>query len=356
MSARAWLLAVAVSGCVEHSVVRVVEGVDMPGHYVSDWAYATYAYGAELEARGGFDRALAFYRKAVDDDPRSPELWTRIGALECLLGDDEEAGDAFAEAASLDERYEPLWRARAECAARRGQVDEAVAAAAIAAGLDPGRLETQLLYAGLLERAGRGAEAAQRLRELAVVWPSSIAVWEAVENDAAARDDAAWRAHAQRRLGELRIRLEQSGARTGGWAAVDAALAGGRLAEARRAARRARLDPALLAARALAIGRPELAIDEATLRLGADPEDGDAVAVLLLATYLTADGVRWAEAIAALDRARPPSAVGRWMVAELLLRHGGAAAAEAWLGSPPPSAGELRSRLRAELDRAEAAP
>lgn len=355
------LAALFPAGCQTGTVVRSFGGVEAHGHFINDWAYASYARGVESEARGRHDDALFFYEEAIEQDPESPELWVRLGAMRCRLKLSR-AEDAFAEAEDRDPSYEPLWRERAACAARSGETDLALAHIERAVALDPGRDETVLALVALLDRAGRHEDAERWLRSLVARSPNSAAAWQAVVAHAHERNPA-WLAVARSELARLApgidapppaLRRKPSGS----WRSVDEALIAGSLDDARTRAREGHLDTRLLAARAIFVGRPLLAFEEAELRLGADPDDSDARVALALAADLLGKTATIGEALrdipAAAERLSEP---GRLLLAELLLRHEGTEAAATWLGVEPSALagdGAPRSRLARAFEKVKA--
>jgi len=348
-------LAALLCGCPGGEVVRVIDGVEVPGRFVSDWAYASYARGVEWEQRQQFQQALRFYQAAAASDPDSAEVWTRIGALQCRLEVPAESAESFERAEVIDASYEPLWRARARCAEAAGRTEVALSAAARAASLDPQRDDTALLYARLLDSARRHREAASWLRDVSLRSPFNERVWEAIEAHASARGDDAWLREARRQLRSLRERRRPDPP-PADWQAVDAALVGGSLATARKRLRQARLDPRLLAARAVVVGRPALALEEAELRLGANPADGDARVAVALAADLLGDSKRASEALRQLPSdTEPLSQTARLLLAELLERHVGKAAALDWLGATEDKEDSLRQQLRQSFEPQEQA-
>lgn len=344
------LLLSLVLGCRSAEVVRVVDGVEAPGRFISDRAYAAFLVGAEWEARARYEDALSAYLQAAQSDPENVEVFSRMGWLLCMLDHPDEAREAFDAALERDPRYEPTWRRQARCAERQGRLQDAIEASSRAVAMDPSRDETVLLHARLLTAADRSDEAWPWLRELALRSPGSEEVWEVIADHAAQRRPA-WAAEALRRLAAMKRRrgprpTEPSG---GGWYDVEAALVAGDLDEARRRARSAHLDARLVGARAILAGRPTLALEEAKLRFDADPSDLRARVVVALAADLTGDRALAAEAIAGIAQERDRlDRVGRALFAELLLRHAGTDAAALWLGEDPKqmTVPALRQRAR----------
>lgn len=323
------------AACAEPGVVRVIDGREVEGRFVNERAYALYAAGADAEARGQWDAALTSYGAAAEEDD-SAEIWTRIGAVACRRSKvDAEA--AFDRAQAHDAEYEPLWRERARCELTAGDPAEAHAASARAVELDPDRDETVVLHATITERLGRAPDAQRILEGLVTAHPGSVQAWRGLYEFARRRDDAPLRAAAARRLRDLAPTeapaLEKIEASLSPLAEVDAALARGDLATARRRAKAARLVPAELAARAAALGRSALAREQAELVLGADPSDATARIVLAVAADLAHDDATVARAMAGVPAsAVAPSPLARLLFAEMLERRIGAEAALAWLG------------------------
>jgi hypothetical protein len=128
---------------------------------------------------------------------------------------------------------------------------------------------------------------------------------------------------------------------------VDAALLAGSLDDARAAMTLAHLDLRLLPARAIVMGQPALAEEEATLRLGANPDDSDTRVALLLAADLLGRVHTMNDLV---DLPATFDALSDWgaiMFAELLSRHVGRDAAATFLGlNPAELEGPLEPRRR----------
>ncbi len=205
-------------------------------------------------------------------DARSPEAWTRVGAVRCALSPrDPKADEAFARALAIDGRYAGAWAAKARCASARRDDAATLDAARRAAELDPSAdgANALLAHAGAAVHDDGTRDA---LVALTATARDRVAAWDALASWASSRGDVALWARAletlvtiapARRDGVARAAEELAGAGEIGAArsvAAAAAEAGeGPMAE----------DRAPLASR--------LAVDEAIGR-------GDADAVRLRAT------------------------------------------------------------------------
>ena len=353
------------AGCGDPTVIRVIDGVPTQGRFISYEAYAYYARGTEAEAHGDLPLAITLYRGAAENDAKSVEVWTRLGAASCASPDARAfAEEAFTRAEELDPTYEPLARARARCAADTGHVAEALKHAAHAVSLDPGQDEAVLLYASLLERTGRVVDAERSLDALVIERPTSVQGWLARYELALRLHDAVTAERAARALRQraprLATRVAAEVPALAPLAEVDAALRAGDLDKARKAARRARLPAPELAVRAAALGLPRLARDQAELVLGADPSSSSARIALAVAADLSGDTTLLATALDA-PKDTPtvaPSQLARLLFTDLLGRRAGRDAARAFAGSdlvspdapsPDPLLEAARKRVRALL-------
>jgi tetratricopeptide (TPR) repeat protein len=354
-------------GCSEPGVVRVIEGRNVAGRFIDDRAYALYAQASEAEARGEFAHALAAYEAAADLDGRSAEIWTRIGAVRCAYKMGAESEDAFERAESRDASYEPLWHERARCELAQRRLDSALRYANRALALDPDRDETVLLHASIVEKLGRTRDAKLELVALTVRRPTSIPGWLALEAFAARnRDaDAARAAEGVRQVAPRAAAQIEERRKDGGAALVaelDQALSAGDLSKAKRSAIRARVSSSDVALRAAALGRTELAREQAELVLGADPSNTNARIALAVACDLRGDGdgvrraMTWSTP-GAREALAPPSPLGRLLLAEVVARRVSADAARVWLGpiaeqasaDPDALVRSVEQRLRARL-------
>lgn len=145
------------------SVTRMADGVRYEGRFVNPEAYAAYLLGVEREARGEYKNALSAYQEAHAEDPDSPEIWARIGAVRCASsptsGGPAAAHAAFERGLENDPDYFGNYFERARCAERAHDLAGALADASAAVARRPQDEPANLLVARLLLALGRGAEA-----------------------------------------------------------------------------------------------------------------------------------------------------------------------------------------------------
>jgi hypothetical protein len=328
-------LALASSGCgAGASVPRVMHGRTIEGPIVSDRAYAAYARGAYLEAKGQRASAIDAYRAALAADSHGAAIWTRLGALYCSERASA-AEDAFDEAIELAPGYAAAWSNRAECRKRRGQLDEALADAVRAVALDPDDTAANLLVATLYREQRRLPEAKAWLLGLVLRSPEPSAHWAALAAAAEASNDPGLARHARARLREREARREHVAPATGD-AAIEPsselldALREQDLLRARSLAASQRIDARALALLAAAHGHSALAAQQANLVLAADPSDPDALLAALSAAASSGDPQQLAALLEHADGERRPSALGARLFADLLLWFVGEEAAAAW--------------------------
>ena len=161
-------VALAISWCVSctggsNGVTRMADGVRYEGRFINPEAYAAYLLGVEYEARGNFNEALRAYLEAHTEDPDSPEIWARIGAVRCFSSAPQ-AGPAGARAAfehglQLDPSYPGNYLERARCAERAGDLSSALRDSTAAVGRRPQDESANLLVARVLSALGKQAEA-----------------------------------------------------------------------------------------------------------------------------------------------------------------------------------------------------
>lgn len=300
-------------------VPRVVDGAVRVGIDVSPEAYAAFLRGTLAERDGRKPDAVAAYEDALDAAHDEPLLLARLAAARCAVDpDDARADRLLARAVKLDPSSGPVAEGIARCAsgrknaeATRKAAEQIVRAEPFSARLERLRVEVSPVAA---------ASARQRLVALTVARGGDATAFEALRAWARAHDDAELEVHALVRLVELGPaaavadaeavagRLEGEGARAlatrlaeavvdarrsrggprprarvTGWLALDAALARGDVELARARASAVGISDVGFAARAILLGRADLARPALEARLGAEPtaEEACALAALL---------------------------------------------------------------------------
>jgi tetratricopeptide (TPR) repeat protein len=329
---RAALLSAALLGCsVSGGVTRIADGSREDGRYIDSSAYTAYARGALLEASGDSAGALSAYEAALDADPGSADVLTRIGALHCRVDPRHpaRADAAFDAALEKDSGFAPAYAARARCLERRGQLEAALEQARLAVTFDPETIELSELVARLLFTLRRKAEAWVWLDALVSLHPSSPQAWQVFRSFAELAADTVRlrRARlAERSLGVLPLAQTEAAGDT-----IDVLLRARDLDGARRAAVMRRWKSSTLALRAAEVGAHAVAVEQARHVLQADPSDSDAWVALLVSADQLHDVPLFAQALEALDtEPTTPSARAAELLAALLARRVGEEAARAF--------------------------
>jgi hypothetical protein len=134
---------------------------------------------------------------------------------------------------------------------------------------------------------------------------------------------------------------------------VDGALERGDLRKARSLAVQARLPSGLVAVRAVALGLPELASEQARLVLAADPRDADAWIALLTATDLLGNTAAFQRTLSMPFGYARLDPLSVRLMTEVLARRVGPEAAAAWLrayGNLPRPRDSLERALERRLE------
>ena len=267
----------------------MADGVRYEGRFVNPEAYAAYTMGVEREARGEFPKALAWYARARGEDPESPEIPARMGAMLCL-GTTPERGlstaeQAFQNGIKLDPSYYGNYFERARCAERAHSLAAALTDATAAVARRPGDEPANLLVARLLQALGRAAEARAWLEAFQSYHDTSPAMTRALE---AARKPSAPNSASE--ATPSRVAAVRS--------AAFAELRAGKLEAARR---------------------------HAETEFGADPTNSDAWIATLVACDALRDNACFDSALSSLKTpSLAPSETGLTFLAELLARRAGA--------------------------------
>lgn len=321
-------LSLTAIGCFRgpSTVVRVVDGKRIVGPFVNERAYASYLQASTLEAEGNLREALSLYRRALRHDAKSADIWTKIGSLECALGESPWA--SFERALALDSRYEAAWTSLARCHSMREEYEEAAPAARMAVFVEPANLDNLLLLAEALERVGKVEEAGRWLDELAIARPLSLEAHRARLDFAIRAGDSVRKEASARRLAELAPDMSKSLAERvpslSPLARIDEALLRHDLEGARRLSLEARMGKGLLALRAVSLGRLSEGREQAELALAADPSDSDARVALAMVAELKHDDDALGEALSNLpNEAASLSELGRQLLGELVRMRAG---------------------------------
>lgn len=334
------LVALSMTGCIftEGTVTRIYAGKTKEERFIAPEAYAHYTEAQLLETAGDDAAAEQEYLQAVDIDPDSVDIWTRIGAVRCRRNTDPES--AFDNAESLDREYAPLWRERSICALSRNDAAHALEWGKRAIAFDPDDARSTLAVVRALEKSGQRTEAerwkvAQNLRD-----PGGSAFEDAV----------AKLAHQGKTLPKSKASVSTRPTRK----ELDHALLHDTPKVVRELALKSGVPISELATRAAALGLTDIAATEARRVLDADPDDSDAWIAALVAADLAHDEDRFLVVTGLLGNdPLAPRPLGRRLFVELLARRVSLDAARNYLGEEPlpPPADELEknvdSRLRA---------
>jgi tetratricopeptide (TPR) repeat protein len=220
------------TACSGSTPVRRAYGPDVvDGRFIAPEAYASFLSGSIAEASGDLRGALASYEATLQRDPRSPEVWTRIGEVRCRVdAHDHGADEAFAKALEHDPGYARAWAAKARCLTARGDAAGAREAAAQATRLDATADGANVMLAPPREGPS-DAPTRERLVALTMTAVQPRVAWDALAAWAKAHGDVALWARALREL----VRSDPSVREVVAGAAEE--LAGmGALAEARAVA------------------------------------------------------------------------------------------------------------------------
>ena len=114
-----WCLVIGSAGCATYPLA---------GHKTAHAAYGTYLRGLMLERSAKLTDALNAYNLALAHDRRSALLNVRIGATYLMLGQADQALQAFAKALEIEPNQPDALRWVAMMYASQGKLDEAVTA------------------------------------------------------------------------------------------------------------------------------------------------------------------------------------------------------------------------------------
>jgi tetratricopeptide (TPR) repeat protein len=270
-------------------VTRIAGGVRYEGRFINPEAYAAYLLGVEREAQSEFSEALAAYLEAHAEDPDSPEIWARIGAVRCFSSAPQKgpaaARASFERGLKTDPAYYGNYFERARCAERAGDFPSALKDATAAVAHRPDDEPANLLVARVLQALGQSAEARAWLEAFRSYHAATIATDRALD-------------HARR---------PPSGA-------VPAAPGGTAASSRARSSAFAELGS----------GRNERARQQAQIELDADPSNSDAWIATLVACDALHDEPCFEATISRLQTpSLAPSSTALGYLRELLARRAG---------------------------------
>jgi Tfp pilus assembly protein PilF len=269
-------------------VTRIAGGVRYEGRFINPQAYAAYLLGVEREARGELSEAVAAYLEAHAEDPDSPEIWARIGAVRCFSSEPKSgpaaARTSFERGLKLDPDYYGNYLERARCAERAVDFPSALRDATAAVARRPDDEPANLLVARSLQGLGQSAEARAWLEAYRSYRAATVATDRALDS----------------------ARSPASGAATAAPSAKAASSArSGAFAELRS-------------------GRTERARQQAETELEADPSNADAWIAALVACDALHDDQCFEATISRLQTpSLSPSSTALGYLSELLARRAG---------------------------------
>lgn len=334
---------VAFAGCHGYTVTRVYGGETEEGRFISERAYAHYGRGAEAEQRGDLAMAERSYAAAAAIDPDAPAPHARLGAVVCKARGLPSARAHFERALELAADFAPALLEHARCAEAARDLPLALRLAEEAVRADPQSDETTLLYARLLEGAGRRERAFEVLHAKRLLGSRSTAVVAALTKLAVALGRPGTSTRLEASSTDVGRALAPARGAPARLDALDGALSAGELSLAHRLARAQGLELGTEALRLVLLGKPREARARAELALDAEPESADARVALALAHEAEGELSRAATVLASVpDASRAPSALGRLALLEALSRRVGldAERAAASLGPTPGESSE----------------
>lgn len=329
-------LSLWVAGCGStQGTQRVFAGQTVAGPYIEPQAYAAYAEGSYLEARGDWAGAERAYQRALARDPDSPGVWTRLGVIACRR-DLEGALEQF-QTDGVSKAYAPAWAERARCQREHGDALGALDSARRAILLDPDNAGANLLIADVYNAQDQPSRASAWLFAWMLRDPAAASHWRAVLQrgvllkDRELEDLAQAQVSQRRETGPHDGSFDTATSEAAAWPDVAAALRTGDVSLARIKAGERGISMRALALLAIANGQPSVGLAQAELLLAAAPSDGNALVAALFASALLGDAAKFAALLRHEKRISLPEAELAEQMADLLRWYAGDAAAEKWL-------------------------
>lgn len=328
-----WSLWVAGCGATQ-GTQRVFAGQTVAGPYIEPQAYAAYAEGSYLEARGDWTGAERAYQRALARDRDSPGIWTRLGVIACRRNL-ELALEHF-QTDGVSKAYAPAWAERARCLREHRDALGALDSARRAVLLDPDNAVANLLIADVYSAQAQPSRASAWLFAWLLRDPSAASHWRSVLERGIALKDRELEGLARAEVNRQRAPDARDDAFTGAApevtasADLEAALRSGDVSLARINAGERGISMRGLALLAIANGQPSVALAQAELLLAAAPNDGNALVAALFASALLGDAAKLATLLRHDHRVALPEAELAEQMADLLRWYAGDAAAGEW--------------------------
>ncbi len=330
------------------SVERAEQGRRWEGRYIPVESYAWFARGVSFEARGDLAQAEAAYIQAATSDPESGSIWAHIGAVRCARSA-KDADEAFDQALDTENDGAVVLTMRARCALAQRRWADALDDGRAAVEREPASIPANLVVVDALVGLARAREAEQWLDALVARYPGALAAQERRRTLAHERGDA----FRERRATEALEPEADAALLTEGREALDQALMSDDLELARERAIQLEIPGAVVALRAVALGKTVLGLKQAELVLRAAPDDADARIAELVALERAGNADALSAAIAAPlpEGAAELHPLAALLFGELLENRSGSVAAAAWRAAHPiePSQDPLVERLRLRL-------
>lgn len=301
------LLSGGTLGCASAPPIERRQGQQIYlGRSISPEAYASYARGLRLASERRWEEARQAFEETLHADPQSGSAWAALGQLYCEYHP-ALASQIFLEGRERAQELHPIYLAQGFCALSQKDAELAYQSAQEAlteAPLHP--RTTELLEASLL--ALERPQEAQMVRTAWQLLTPAPLTQSTLEYELASGDLAEH---------ELWLACEPT-LRTGSLPAVQAACVG-------------LLSPAELSLHLLALGRDELAQEQALLTLASSPEDPLAQLVALLSAGAPAGATLALPHTAAPALAPEHRPLSLLLTAEYLLRWVGSSSSQAFL-------------------------
>lgn len=156
------IAAVLVSCCAcsfQSNTQRNIGGQLVDGRRISPEAYAQFARASYAEHTHRLGEAEKGYWKALQLDPKSPALWSRLGAIRCALNQDNGSSE-FEQAHQLAPLFAPAALRHSSCLELRGEWEKATSLAEHAVQLAPDSETANKSWARLLRHGGKTEKSA----------------------------------------------------------------------------------------------------------------------------------------------------------------------------------------------------